>query len=1131
MESRRTPFHNPYKPLQPAEGMNFAGREDIIRTFRQRIAADARTGVPANRHMLLVGVGGIGKTSLLLRLEHEFRHTYPRLRKRAIYLNLTDYSADAAGLIADLRAALPDPSHVRSGTLTFFGLGPTASGRDLVAKLKDDFVQSVALTFPIPSWQFTPGVFLKPLPPHEGIVKQLARLLAELSVLTSEDGRPTLVLIDDVGLATDIPGGPQLVHGLDRLMEATVRAKNRNLLLVLADRPERKGQLEYHFRTQLFHPAYVQTLNVYPLTQQEARSAVLNPAEEAGVHLGDRLASDLVESAGVHPYFLQIACSHVWDHLAAENKLGDQPVQLDTDTVAMIVTRGQAKLFEDFNSDEQYLLKVLARSGRPLDAMEIKRMVELEDKDDLIDVDSTLESLLKHKHRPITASRQRDDYGFTHALFRDYIREHKLTADEREVAALQALLDGVMQAVDSGLTTAEQAPLGGDALGRAWKHRDALRISDRAYDLLAVADLVASGPPWTWATTSTAATRLVQLLGSIEPDWRRKAASALRLIGQPALGPLTAALHHEYWRVRSGAASILGDIGDVRAVDALVHALSDDQWRVRHSALRALGKVGGARALGAFIEALRDEDPSIRLTAVEALGRVAGARAAHALIEALRDEDASIRLAAVEALGGVHGARAADGLIEALRHEDLSVRLTAVQVLGEVPGARALDGLTEALRDEDASVRQSAVEMLGRVGGGRAVDALTEALRDGEPSVRLTAVQALGTVGGPHAVEGLTEALLDEDASVRQSAVGMLGRVGGPRAVGALIEALLDGGDVTRLAVAQDLPQIAHEQAVVPLIQVLQDAPLEVRKAAVQALANIADERVVMPLIHALRDEDQFVGEAAALALVRMGDQRAVGPLIEALRHGGDATRLAVAQGLPQIAHQQAVVPLIEVLQDAPLEVRKAAVEALANIADERAVMPLIHVLRDQLEDLGVRRVAVNTLGLIPGLISDSRAVDALIHTCLDEHEDVDIRKAAARPLSLVADERTVQALTSLLDDGVLEMRVAAMEGLSQIGEPAVEALVAALKNDEWWVRRIVAETLGRIGDRKAEEPLIAALHDENRWVRRESALALGQLGGARSLAHLEKLAMADPRSAPAAKEAIRRITAAQREA
>jgi HEAT repeat protein len=866
MESRRTPFQNPYKPLQPAQGINFAGREDIIRTFRQRIAADARIGVPDNRHMLLVGVGGIGKTSLLLRLEHVFRQTYPRLRKRAIHLNLTDYSADAAGLIADLRAALPDPSHVRSGTLSFFGLGPTASRRDLVAKLKDDFEQSVALTFPIAGWQFTPGVFRKPLPPHEGIVKQLARLLAELSVLTSEDGRPTLVLIDDVGLATDIPGGPQLVHGLDRLMEATVREKNRNLLLVLADRPERKGQLEYHFRTELFHPAYVQMLNVYPLTQQEARSAVLNPAEEAGVHLSDRLASDLVESAGVHPYFLQIACSHVWDHLAAENKLGDQPVHLDTDTVAMIVTRGQAKLFEDFNSDEQYLLKVLARSGRPLDAIEIKRMVELEDKDDLVDVDSTLESLLKHKHRPITASRQRDDYGFTHALFRDYIREHKLTADERETTALQAALDAAAQLADLGIAVPEQAPLSPELLHSAWRHRHRHRIDDQLHRLLVLSDVFGDGPHDTWAVSPLAVSTLIPLLGTGAPDKQERVASALKRIGRPALEPLFVALQENNPSVRAAAMSILRRIGDTSTLHLILQGLSNDDPSVRAEAVDVLATVSDPRALDALIEALRDDDHSVRAEAARVLAEVSDPRAVDALIGSMCNDDGRESMQALGLLATASDPRALDAIIEVSRDEASLLRRHVLRVLANVSHPRALEALIDASRNRDPTTRMEAVRALGRVSGPPAFDAITRSLRDDDSSVRIQAVLALSDAADDRALEALADALGDRDPAVRFEAVLALSGVRDSRAVDALINALTwDDDERVRQAAADTLRRLPDASAVQRLVAWLTRHDGLRRDHALEALLAIGDKRAI-PLLEQVAADSNYDPEVRHFA-------------------------------------------------------------------------------------------------------------------------------------------------------------------------------------------------------------------------------------------------------------------------
>lgn len=118
-------FDNPHKPLEPARGVNLAGREDIILKFRQRISTESAADQEDIRHLLLVGVGAIGKTSLLLPLRYEFQRTYPCLKKRAVYLNLRNHSADAAGLIEDLRDALPRPRARRSKIMTFLGLSTT----------------------------------------------------------------------------------------------------------------------------------------------------------------------------------------------------------------------------------------------------------------------------------------------------------------------------------------------------------------------------------------------------------------------------------------------------------------------------------------------------------------------------------------------------------------------------------------------------------------------------------------------------------------------------------------------------------------------------------------------------------------------------------------------------------------------------------------------------------------------------------------------------------------------------------------------------------------------------------------------------------------------------------------------
>ena len=55
------------------------------------------------------------------------------------------------------------------------------------------------------------------------------------------------------------------------------------------------------------------------------------------------------------------------------------------------------------------------------------------------------------------------------------------------------------------------------------------------------------------------------------------------------------------WRVRAAAAGSLGQLGDARAVDALVTALRDDQEGVREAAAAALGRLGDPRAVNPLV--------------------------------------------------------------------------------------------------------------------------------------------------------------------------------------------------------------------------------------------------------------------------------------------------------------------------------------------------------------------------------------------------------------------------------------------------------------------------------------------------------------------------------------------------
>jgi HEAT repeat protein len=334
-----------------------------------------------------------------------------------------------------------------------------------------------------------------------------------------------------------------------------------------------------------------------------------------------------------------------------------------------------------------------------------------------------------------------------------------------------------------------------------------------------------------------------------------------------------------------------------------------------------------------------------------------------------------------------------------------------------------------------------------------------------------------------------------------------------------------------------DIAKLRAKGDIKRLIKSLEEAKLpNVRKGAAAALGEIGDARAVEPLIAALADPDFNVGRAAAMALGEIGDERAVEPLIaalgslyldetaaEALGHfGADAVeplivalndrdrrvRPNAAWALGQIGDPRAVEPLIPALQDEATSWRAA--KALGQISDPRAVEPLVASLKTK----GTGRAAAEALGQI-----GAPAVEHLISALKDESKDV--RADVAKALSQVGETRAVEPLVGALDDQDKDVREAvatALEALGwqadatetgagfwvakrdwskcvEIGAPAVEPLIAALKDSDKDVRKAVAKTLGKIGDPRAIEPLLSALEGKNKEVRKAAASALEALG------------------------------------
>ena len=159
---------------------------------------------------------------------------------------------------------------------------------------------------------------------------------------------------------------------------------------------------------------------------------------------------------------------------------------------------------------------------------------------------------------------------------------------------------------------------------------------------------------------------------------------------------------------------------------------------------------------------------------------------------------------------------------------------------------------------------------------------------------------------------------------------------------------------------------------------------------------------------------------------------------------------------------------------------------------------------------------------LKPAPVAEPKVKDEVqIQIDLLKDKDWFRRKDAAITLGEMGDERAIAPLLIALRDSEWNVREAAQDALAQIGPPAVEPLIKALR--EYQIRTFVIQVLGKIKDERVLDPLMlqlrneefkdiatkalievglpaverlmAVLNDKDKNVRKHAVIVLGEIG------------------------------------
>jgi HEAT repeat protein len=330
-----------------------------------------------------------------------------------------------------------------------------------------------------------------------------------------------------------------------------------------------------------------------------------------------------------------------------------------------------------------------------------------------------------------------------------------------------------------------------------------------------------------------------------------------------------------------------------------------------------------------------------------------------------------------------------------------------------------------------------------------------------------------------------------KDPAICQAAAFALGELRGLRALNALIDAMNGENEHVRVAAATALVHIGHLEATEALFTALtKSETASIRSAAAVGLGHLGSDRAIKSLLLVLYQRDREIYSEAVRSLTQIGKN--LGP-----------------------ARQQAqiVEPLGDILEQARAEWRDPGCETLEwlgwehdtcyiGLTDEARIQEgraLRRTILEALEEMGWQpdesHIAADYWAMKGQwercVQLGKAAVDPLIATF--KHDEVEREHAYLALVEIGAP--AAEKLLEALKDDIEEMNQPLFDALVKMGEAALPEIAVALNGDNERIRRLAARSLGKIGSRDAIIHLIEAYGDADWGVRREAFQAIQSIG------------------------------------
>lgn len=599
----------------------------------------------------------------------------------------------------------------------------------------------------------------------------------------------------------------------------------------------------------------------------------------------------------------------------------------------------------------------------------------------------------------------------------------------------------------------------------------------------------------------------------------------------------------EHWRVRAGAARLLGAFADETVIEILCDILEDTScyYFIRVSSADTLGKQRERMPVERLITRLQqDPDERIRVAAAWALSGAGDRLPLDALLAAAADTF-TVRKAIMGVIRGLKGQFALEPAYKALTSGNAWVRLAAMKLLG---GRIPVEYLQMALYDDNIEVRSSACELAGIIKDRSLIPILIAVSHDPTTHMHVAALKALGAFGEDVPLDVFVEAFHDRD--VYRDVLKALQKSGRLISAEALMALAREHGMIARaLAIARALhvalpadlllaalyekdsgPSYANDAAyllgrmgrdapIPVLLDLLRDPFSRARLGAAQALAFLAPHVPTDPIITILQDldSDSSLYIYLVLLLLHSGVSVSAAVLVKALQktrvHSDhDDMQNVVGMALRKLGEHTPIEALLQMVPDESETNRWSpdtrAVDVLRDVYEWITPEHLLSAAHHQGEDV---HLALKILGVM----GKEAPVDLIRSILDDESRDCWLRAEAREilheagirlPLKYFLAEADV--ISHNIDD------VATIEDMRELGPQApIEELLELLVSNDKWVKHphslhgyyndrvhdTVIAALRELAPYVPVETLVAALDSSNPLARKGAARVLGVYG------------------------------------